>query len=424
MVFGAQLRARREAAGLSLADLAGLVHYSKSHLSKIETGDKAASVDLARRCDAALGCAGDLARLARPRTAADPAAAPAAGEPGGDIWTMRLDPDGGGTFGSTSRRAAPGGITALATLVPPRTGHRPASSALDTLRVMFDHARLLGQHTPAALMLPMLATQTHLLRATAAGAAPAERGATWLLASRFAEYAGWMAQESGDDVCASWWTGEAILYAQEGGDQDMAAYACVRRALIALHRSDGLGTVELARRAQETGAGHRVLGLAAQREAQGHALCGDPDSTWRALDRARAHLARVEPDPDAPVLGSQHVGDPVSIATGWCLFDLGRPADAADVLRRELLRIPVSAVRTQSRFGARLALALAGSAAPDEACAAAHTVLDLCTPLDSATIATDLRSLSRALSRWHGRSDVREVRNRLNVALHQPARAA
>jgi ribosome-binding protein aMBF1 (putative translation factor) len=44
MSFGAELRRQRLAAGLSLGGLAERVHYSKSHLSKIERDRKAPSV--------------------------------------------------------------------------------------------------------------------------------------------------------------------------------------------------------------------------------------------------------------------------------------------------------------------------------------------------------------------------------------------
>jgi len=54
LAFGTELRRRRLAAGHSLTDLANLVNYSKSHLSKIESGSKTAGVALARRCDQAL----------------------------------------------------------------------------------------------------------------------------------------------------------------------------------------------------------------------------------------------------------------------------------------------------------------------------------------------------------------------------------
>src|SRR5882757_8804044 len=54
IVFGTEMRRRRLAAGHSLSTLSALVHYSRSHLSKVETGAKPPSADLARRCDAAL----------------------------------------------------------------------------------------------------------------------------------------------------------------------------------------------------------------------------------------------------------------------------------------------------------------------------------------------------------------------------------
>lgn len=61
--FRVELRRRRTAAGMSLAELARRVNYSKSYLSKIETGDKPAGAELAKRCDMALSAAGMLAGL-------------------------------------------------------------------------------------------------------------------------------------------------------------------------------------------------------------------------------------------------------------------------------------------------------------------------------------------------------------------------
>ncbi|MFD6184685.1 helix-turn-helix domain-containing protein [Streptomyces goshikiensis] len=82
--FPAQLRRLRALRGLSLADLARRTHYSKGYLSKIETGAKPPTADVARRCDEVLGAGGELLRLVRdtevpgPRSAAGPAAGAAA----------------------------------------------------------------------------------------------------------------------------------------------------------------------------------------------------------------------------------------------------------------------------------------------------------------------------------------------------------
>src|SRR5579884_2273132 len=60
--FGDALRSWRAKRGVSLAGLAKLVHYSKGYLSKIETGDKPVTVDVARRCDEALDAGGTLSQ--------------------------------------------------------------------------------------------------------------------------------------------------------------------------------------------------------------------------------------------------------------------------------------------------------------------------------------------------------------------------
>ncbi|BAJ26649.1 MULTISPECIES: helix-turn-helix domain-containing protein [Kitasatospora] len=62
--FGPALRERRRAAGLSQAELAALVHYDKSHISKVENGDKPATAAFARACDRELRTGGALAELA------------------------------------------------------------------------------------------------------------------------------------------------------------------------------------------------------------------------------------------------------------------------------------------------------------------------------------------------------------------------
>lgn len=58
--FGGKLRLYRTKLGLSLGELAKLVHYSKGYLSRIETGEKNASKGLAARCDEILQADGEL----------------------------------------------------------------------------------------------------------------------------------------------------------------------------------------------------------------------------------------------------------------------------------------------------------------------------------------------------------------------------
>jgi DNA-binding XRE family transcriptional regulator len=61
--FGVALRILRRQRGLSLADLAKSVHYSKGYLSRIENGQRTADIGLARLCDEVLGACGWLVSL-------------------------------------------------------------------------------------------------------------------------------------------------------------------------------------------------------------------------------------------------------------------------------------------------------------------------------------------------------------------------
>ena len=53
---------------------------------------------------------------------------------------------------------------------------------------------------------------------------------------------------------------------------------------------------------------------------------------------------------------------------GWCLYDLGRPRDAARIIDRQLATIPEGATRAQARYGVRRALTYAAAGDIDHAC--------------------------------------------------------
>ena len=86
--FPTQLRRLRQERGLSLTDLARRTHYSKGYLSKIETGTKRATVDVARLCDHVLGADGELLRLVQQ---APPRDGQPDGQPGGESAARQSD---------------------------------------------------------------------------------------------------------------------------------------------------------------------------------------------------------------------------------------------------------------------------------------------------------------------------------------------
>ena len=441
--FGEELRRRRRTAGLSLLDLARRVHYSPGYLSKIENGRKKPTVVLARQCDAVLHAGGELTAmaLARPQRGAGqqgagqqgagrqggPQPAGARQDPAGfdgEVWTITLAGNGSGGFVPHGRQDAPGPLAG--TEFPTRGAEAAARSehVVNFFRAQFDQLRRLGHTTSPFVVLPLLVVQTQLLRAIANSATDEElRRDVCRLAARYAEYAGWMAQETGDDRAANWWTATAVRLAEDGGDPYLAQYALVRRADIALYRQDATDTIRLTRKAQSDGsAPARVRGLAAQREAQGHALAGDYDSCLRALDRAGALLQAAEAeDQEGPVLGSTNMPNPVAIAKGWCLQEVGRSADAAEILDKQVATMPHTARRARALWGARCAAAHACAGEVDHACQLADGVVDDAELVDSATVRSELRVLARTLARWRTHPAVQDLMPRVTRALYTPA---
>lgn len=404
---------------MSLADLAGVTHYSKGYLSKLETGAKPPSPEAAVACDTALGADGALVALAPSRTlTGNPT--PQVPSHGQGVWILRMEADGSTEFTGIDRRTALS--VGAASLMTAAAGPAPAApETLEWFRGQFAALRALGQQAPPRVVLPLAVTQANTLRHLATAADGRSASTALALASRFAEYAGWMAQEAGNDTAALWWTDTAVTMAAEAGDREMGAYAHVRRALVSMYAHDGARTIALAQRVRsEPGASTRVLGLASKREAQGHALTGDLVSCERSLERARELLSNGDVTPSPHVLGSSHVADPVGLARGWCLVDLGRFEEGARVLDEEVGRIPESAVRARTRFGVRQALAHALAGEVDHACALARNLLDGAVASGSATVATDLRRLSQTLARHHRHGAVRDLSPRLVAALRRP----
>ena len=413
--FGTLLRNYRAAADISMGELARRIKYSKGHVSKIENDLKSPTAMFAKMCDRELATDGALAAAVRRRTA--PRAGPAPTEDG--VWVMALDDTGTLRFDELSRRQVLAGAGAVLGFAVTR-GSRPAidEPTLAVLRASFDQNRLLGTMTSPTVVLAPVIAHLHTLRTLAVDSQGPMRAELLLLASRVAEYAGWMCQEAGQDDEALRWTDRAVAFA---GDRDphLASFALFRRAEIAMYRHDPIQTVELARRAQhDQHAGPRILGLAARCEAQGHALAGDVRGYEQALERA-ADLLAFRDHGTAPVLGSASVADDVSLVRGWALYDLGRPGAAAEVLDQHVGTIPPAARRARTRFGARRALAHAQHGDIDEACAVARGVLAEAAQVDSATIRLDLRDLAGTLSRWRNHGAVRELRPDLVTVLNE-----
>ncbi|HEX7305501.1 helix-turn-helix domain-containing protein [Lentzea sp.] len=379
--FGELLREHRVAAGLSMGQLAKLIHYSKGYLSKIENDLKPPTPTVARLCDGVLDVGGRLVEAAA---------------------------RGGPALGRRQVLVA-GTMLGVGALAGSGTRAVPDEHVIAGMRTSFEQLRELGLQTSPAVVLEPLKALHHTVHALARENAGPVGTRLLLLAARIAEYTGWMSQEAGDEQNAVWWTRQASELSRAAGDPDIASYAFVREAGVALYRRDAAATIGLAQQAQWIGsAGPRVLALAARREAQGHALAGDRYAAESAFDRAARLMASVPQESPYPALGSS-AADPLELARGWALSDLGLNAEAAAVLDRQLASVPAASRRTRARFGVRRSLAHALSGEVDRGCRTLADTFGDVAHVDSATVRTDLRQLARTLGRWHNHGAVREV---------------
>ncbi len=395
--FGGRLRLARTRAGVSLGRLAELVRYSKGHLGNVEAGAKQPSADLAKRLEGVLGLRGELVSMV-PASAAGPSAGSAPSGLG-DQWTLRLAADGHLEF--TARDPSEQDSTVAWSVGAPISAPPPGGMAV--FGGLLAEARRMGQVLPPAAMIQLLVPQANTVRAAALAAAGRDREDGFRLAARLVEYIGWMAQESGDDRAAAWWTDQSVALARAAGDEELVTYALVRHAELALYQENFADVLAYAQRAQTPRASRRLRELATQREAQGYALAGDETAALGALDRARELAATAE---CGIPLGSSAPGN-MAFVTAWTLHELGRYREAADALAVEYANVSPDSHRVRARFGARLALSTACLDELEAACAIAEPVLAVINGVDSATARADLRSLYRALNRVRGHPRVR-----------------
>ncbi|MEV5414296.1 GUN4 domain-containing protein [Thermopolyspora sp. NPDC052614] len=116
------------------------------------------------------------------------------------------------------------------------------------------------------------------------------------------------------------------------------------------------------------------------------------------------------------------VGLMTHLVRGWCLHDLGRPEEAADLLATAMPAISALSRRSRARFAVRQALALADAGDTRRAGAVATEALEDIRLVDSATVRADLRAFA-AVIRRHPPSSGRLGRGGTLVGTAPPAGA-
>lgn len=250
----------------------------------------------------------------------------------------------------------------------------------------------IGRSTGPRFVTASMRSITRILTDAGPHAVGEQRAEIWLLASRFAEYTGWMAQEAGNPAEALRWTSLAVRWGAQGGDETVAAYALVRKAFIAQHRGDTGAAIGFADQAAGHPAANPVIRAhATRRAAQGHARRGDAGACREALERFKSHAAEVIGD-RTPRWGPRIENGNPRLIEASCMLSLRRFELAADLFAAERRRRPAVPAdsNSQARFAVRQATALAGVGRLDDACQIVEATLPVIKRIDSATARAEL----------------------------------
>ena len=185
-----------------------------------------------------------------------------------------------------------------------------------------DNWRVSAALKPAARELYEL---TDLLRRSAQG----EMRRTLLSVSAlYAEFLGWLHEETSDWDGAEHWTARAMQQAQAAEDRDMVAYAYVRMSQLATGDHDRMiGLARAAQREPEINPALRVLAL--QQEARGLAQARAEADCLARLELALGFMDRVQhPETEEYRVGYWTDIEHVETERAACLLELGRPQEA------------------------------------------------------------------------------------------------
>ncbi len=288
LTFGQALRQARQQLGLSLRDLARLVHFDHSYLSQIERGVRPGSAELAKRCDDVLGTGGALLSVYEAEAA------------------LR-----GEGVDATRRRTVVQALTTLAVgasapLVSLEAARQGLSWALDGGRrgvdeweaLALEYARDFYTTPPAALLQDIVADVVVLQQLTAAGG-DAQKRDLYRVAGQLSVVMAMTLASLGQTRAARRWWNTARQAADASGDAVTRVWVRDWEAVNGLYEQRPLPVVlELVDEALAIGGHLATAGTAGvlAGKAQALAVCGRADEATIVLRQIEEVSERLPTD--------------------------------------------------------------------------------------------------------------------------------
>ena len=260
---------------------------------------------------------------------------------------------------------------------------RTEPALAESLLIALDQYAIMDNLAGPYSVLPVAEQQMRFAEQVLGGCSGRGRIQMIYVCARFAEFTGWLHQDTGDLTAAMRWSNTALDFAQEAGDIHLVSYIKMRKSNIASDARRPDLAMAFARSAlRNPGAlTPRLRAVAYRAEAHGHALIGNYGACARALDQAFQH-ASDEPCGESNI-ALYCTGSYVEMEAAHCWIELRKPAKAIATLQQGLANWPPDFHRDLGMCLARLVVAHAEAGRPDEALTVAEHAL---------VIAADTRS--------------------------------
>jgi len=289
-------------------------------------------------------------------------------------------------------------------------------SLVGDLRQMLAVSRRMDDRTGPRDLLDAVAGQVRMVKRLIPRADTKAEVPLLSVAGEMAQFAGWLAYDSGQHALALNFYDQGRDWALTGEDWSLASYIDSRRASVAVIEGDAQAAIASAKAAQHHGQIHDlVLAWAVRTEALAHARAGDGARSAAKLLESERLIDRANTE-DAPDFIYHFKAEwETPITRGTCFQYLRRGEEAVGAFTECLRAYPPERVRDRGLAHGRRALACLLDGHPDAALAEAQLALPVALDTGSARIMDDLRTLrAAALRRWPDNPSVRDLNDLLS----------
>lgn len=294
-------------------------------------------------------------------------------------------------------------VTALVAHTSRRAG--PSDAVLEYFdRQLAEHLRFDNLAGPNFILATAQAQLGQVEQLAAGGATDLAR-----LASRYAEFTGWLQQDVGDDAEALRLTCRAVDFAEMAGDGELTTYNRMRKANVLTTAADLPLAASTAQRALVDASNQfpHLVPVCLRQAALTSARMRDEHSARAAIERA-VDLTSVLVD-DADTHAAYCTKSYVQMEAALCLLVLRQPAAAEEACRDALTTWPDGLVRDRTLCLARRGVALLDLREYDEACRTAMLAIDGVRSAPSGRALHMLRVITTRLRPLGRNASVREL---------------